>query len=318
MPALQRAGRGPDFASLACRAERDGDEWVVNGQKVWNTLAHMADRGMLVTRTDPDVPKHKGLTYSSTCTPRAWRYAHSADHRTGGVQRGVPHRCPRPRLGPHRRDRRGLAGVSVTTLMNERTTIGGGGGSTERLKRGSGAIAEAVRIWSDRDEKDAVTRDGLMKLWVDAEVLRLTNIRAAEARKAGNPGPEGSISKLRFAEVNKAIYEFCVDLLGLDGLVGYDYEMARAEMIGLYGPPGSGRKMFLRPGPTRSRAAHRDHAQHPRGGARPPGRASRGQGAPVVGGSPLNRVADLGPDDLPRRGRGEEVVHPSGMDPGSK
>ena len=94
----------------------------------------------------------------------------------------------RARLGPHRRDRRGLAGAP-RPLMNERTTIGGGGGSTERLKRGSGAIAEAVRIWSDRDEKDAVTRDGLMKLWVDAEVLRLTNIRAAEARKAATPGP---------------------------------------------------------------------------------------------------------------------------------
>ena len=269
-------GAGSDFASLACRAERDGDEWVVNGQKVWNTLAHMADRGMLVTRTDPDVPKHAGPTYSSTCTPRAWRYAHSgrSPDRRSSTRCTSPMSAPPTRTASARSARAG--GCSATTLMNERTTIGGGGGSTERLKRGSGAIAEAVRIWSDRDEKDAVTRDGLMKLWVDAEVLRLTNIRAAEARKAGNPGPEGSISKLRFAEVNKAIYEFCVDLLGLDGLVGYDYEMARAEMIGLYGPPGSGGRCSCAPGQL-DRGRHiGDHAQHPRGtGARPPGRASR-------------------------------------------
>ena len=183
-------GAGSDFASLACRAERDGDEWVVNGQKVWNTLAHMADRGMLVTRTDPDVPKRKGL-------PTRRMHAPGVEVRplrqiTGQAEFNEVYltdvRVPDS-------DRIGEIGegwrVSATTLMNERTTIGGGGGSTERPKRGSGAIAEAVRIWSDRDEKDAVTRDGLMKLWVDAEVLRLTNIRAAEARKAGNPGPRG-------------------------------------------------------------------------------------------------------------------------------
>ena len=69
---------------------------------------------------------------------------------------------------------------------------------------------------------------------------------AGANRRAGNPGPEGSIAKLLFAEVNMRIYELCVDLLGADGLVGHDYTMRRSEQLGLIGPPGSGRKMFLR------------------------------------------------------------------------
>jgi alkylation response protein AidB-like acyl-CoA dehydrogenase len=134
--------------------------------------------------------------------------------------------------------------VAMTTLSNERTTIGGGGGAPPR---GSGSIAEAVRIFQLNGERaTAVERDRLMQLWIETEVLRLTNMRAAQNRRAGNPGPEGSIAKLMFAEVNQRIYELCVDLLGSAGLVGYDYEMRRAEHLGLTGPPGWSRKMFLR------------------------------------------------------------------------
>jgi alkylation response protein AidB-like acyl-CoA dehydrogenase len=134
--------------------------------------------------------------------------------------------------------------VSMTTLANERTTIGGGGGAPPR---GSGAIAEAVRIWREEvAEKRPAELHRLMRLWIEAEVLRLTNIRAGQNRRAGNPGPEGSIAKLKFAEVNMAIYELCVDLLGADAMVGFDYEMRRAQQLGLTGPAGSSRKMFLR------------------------------------------------------------------------
>ena len=85
-----------------------------------------------------------------------------------------------------------------------------------------------------------------MRLWIEAEALRLTNMRASQNRKAGNPGPEGSIAKLMFAEVNKRIYELCMDLLGPSAMVGYDYTMKRAESLGLVGPAGGSRKMFLR------------------------------------------------------------------------
>ena len=239
-------GAGSDLAGLACRAVRDGDEWVVNGQKVWNTLAHVADRGMLVARTDPDAPKHKGLTYFGLDMHAPGVEVRPLRQITGEAEFNEVYltdvRVPDS-------DRIGDVGegwrVAMTTLMNERTTIGGGSGGPER---GSGAIAEAVRVWREAEGagRDPAAKDRLMKLWIEAEALRLTNVRASRNRKAGNPGPEGSIAKLMFAEVNKRIYELCVDLLGPAGMVGYEFSMKRADSLGLVGPEGSARKMFLR------------------------------------------------------------------------
>jgi alkylation response protein AidB-like acyl-CoA dehydrogenase len=240
-------GAGSDLAGLACRAVRDGDEWIVNGQKVWNTLAHIADRGMLVARTDPDAPKHKGLTYFALDMHAPGVEVRPLRQMTGEAEFNEVYmtdvRVPDA-------DRIGDVGdgwrVAMTTLMNERTTIGGGGGGGGP-RRGSGAIAEAVRIWNEEVlVQTPAVRDRLMRIWIEAEVLRLTNVRASQKRKAGNPGPEGSIAKLMFAEVNERIYELCVDLLGADAMVDYDYTMRRAEQLGLTGPPGSSRKMFLR------------------------------------------------------------------------
>ena len=238
-------GAGSDLASLACRAVRDGDEWVITGQKVWNTMAHIADRGMLVTRTDPDVPKHKGLTYFALDMHAPGVEVRPLMQITGEAEFNEVYltevRVPDS-------DRIGEVGegwrVAMTTLMNERTTIGGGSGAPER---GSGAIAEAVRIWREEAaDRNPATLDRLMRLWCESEALRLTNMRAGQNRRAGNPGPEGSIAKLMFAEVNKRVYELCVDLLGPAGMVGFSYEMRRSEALGLTGPAGSSRKMFLR------------------------------------------------------------------------
>jgi alkylation response protein AidB-like acyl-CoA dehydrogenase len=238
-------GAGSDLAGLSTRAVRDGDEWVISGQKVWNTLAHIADRGMLVTRTDPEAPKHKGLTYFALDMHAPGVEVRPLRQITGEAEFNEVYmtdvRVPDT-------DRIGEVGegwrVAMTTLMNERTTIGGGQGPPGK---GSGAIAEAVRIWKDEVAVHTpAKRDALVRAWIDAEVLRLTNIRASQNRRAGNPGPEGSIAKLSFAEINMRIYELCVDLLGAAALVDYDYEMRRAESLGLVGPPGSSRKMFLR------------------------------------------------------------------------
>jgi alkylation response protein AidB-like acyl-CoA dehydrogenase len=237
-------GAGSDLAGLATRAVRDGDEWVVTGQKVWNTLAHVADRGMLVARTDAELPKHKGLTYFMVDMHAPGVEVRPLRQITGEAEFNEVYltevRIPDA-------DRIGDVGdgwrVSMTTLMNERTTIGG---ATTRAPRRATPVQEAIDIWSKRDDHDPVLRDRLARLYVDFEVLRLTNLRAAARRQMGNPGPEGSIAKLQLANINKAAYELCIDLLGPDGIVGYDYTFKRPDEAGLDAPLGSARKMFLR------------------------------------------------------------------------
>jgi alkylation response protein AidB-like acyl-CoA dehydrogenase len=237
-------GSGSDLAGLATRAVKDGDEWVVNGQKVWNTLAHLADKGMLVARTDPEVPKHKGLTYFMVDMHAPGVEVRPLRQITGEAEFNEVYLTD-VRIADA--DRIGDTGdgwrVSMTTLMNERTTIGAGGGGPQR---GSGSIAEAIYTWKHSDNHTPARRDRLMKLWCDAEVLRLTNMRAAQQARAGNPGPEGSIAKLAFANLNKSVYEWCIDTLGPAGIVDYDYTFRRPSEAALDGAPGTARKFFLR------------------------------------------------------------------------
>lgn len=241
-------GAGSDLAGLACRAVQDGDEWIVTGQKVWNTFAHFAERGMLVARTNPEIAKHRGVTYFGVDMHAPGVEVRPLRQMTGEAEFNEVYftevRVPdADRIG----DIGAGWGVAMTTLSNERTTIGGG--ATGPPARGSGSIAEAVRIWHeelDDSERTPVRRERLVALWSRAEALRLTNIRAGQMRRAGNPGAEGSIAKLMFAQVNMDIYEFCVDLLGARALIDYDFDMRRTDVIGLIGPPGSSRKMFLR------------------------------------------------------------------------
>jgi alkylation response protein AidB-like acyl-CoA dehydrogenase len=220
-------GAGSDVAGLSTRAVRDGDEWVVNGQKVWTTLAHVARWGMLVARTDPDQPKHKGLTYFVVDMKQPGVEVRPLRQMTGDAEFNEVYfteaRIPDDeRLGEVGEGWR----VSLTTLMNERVAIGGA-----VAPRGSGAIGEAVKLWRKLPEhrRDPATLDALMSLWCDAETARLTNIRATHNRAMGVPGPEGSTGKLAFAENNKVIYEFCMRLLGADGMLYGDYQMRRSS-----------------------------------------------------------------------------------------
>ncbi|MEZ5229228.1 MAG: acyl-CoA dehydrogenase family protein [Acidimicrobiales bacterium] len=145
--------------------------------------------------------------------------------------------------------------VSLTTLMNSETPSARAGGGPP--KRGSGAIGAVVDIWNSlpEDRKTPVKRDAVMKEWVKAEVLRLTNMRGAANRKAGNPGPEMSVAKLAAADVNKSCMELAVTLQGPAGLVDFDYTFRRPEDLSVSGHrrTASVTRSFAC-GPTRSRA----------------------------------------------------------------
>jgi alkylation response protein AidB-like acyl-CoA dehydrogenase len=241
-------GAGSDFAGLACRAVRDGDEWVVNGQKVWNTLAHLADWGMLVTRSNPDLPKHKGMTYFAVDMRSPGVDVRPLRQITGEAEFNEVYltdvRIPdSQRIGAEGEGWR----VALTTLMNERTAIGGGAASAGQPRRG-GAATDAVAVWQQlpADQRTAVRRDRLMQLWVRGEVGRLTNLRGAQAARLGNPGPEGSVSKLEFAQFNQALYDFCIDLMGMDGQVGYDYTFRRPDVLDATGAERGLQYAFLR------------------------------------------------------------------------
>jgi len=220
-------GSGSDFAGLSSRGVRDGDEWIVNGQKVWTTLAHISRWGLLVVRTDPEAVKHAGLTAFVVDMHAPGVEVRPLRQMTGEAEFNEVYftdtRIPNAEI-------LGSPGdgwrVSLTTLMNERVSIGGA-----VAPRGSGPIASALRLWRELPEerRDAVARDELVQLWIRSEVGRLTNIRAAQNRKIGVPGPEGSIGKVASAEVNKDVYELCVDLMGANGMLYGSYAMLRPE-----------------------------------------------------------------------------------------
>jgi alkylation response protein AidB-like acyl-CoA dehydrogenase len=224
VPAVLGAGPGSDVAGLATMAVLDGDVWVLNGQKVWTSLGHRARWGLIICRTDPEAVKHAGITAFVVDMHAPGVDVRPLRQMTGGAEFNevyftdvkVPATEILGRPGDGWR-------VSLTTLMNERTAIGGA-----TPPRGSGPIASAVELWQGLPEaaRTPALRDRLLRVWIEAEVIRLSNLRASTNRKMGVPGPEGSIGKLAGAENNKRVYEVCMDLLGADGLLsgGYDVE----------------------------------------------------------------------------------------------
>ena len=234
-------GAGSDLAALSTSAVRDGDEWIVNGQKVWTTLAHVARWGLLLVRTDPEQPKHRGLSYFVVDMAAPGVDVRPLRQMTGEAEFNEVYftdvRIPDAmRLGEVGDGWR----VAITTLMNERVALSGLG----RPPRESGPIAQLLRVWEQRADHDAAARDRLMRLWIECELLRLTSIRAEQRRQLGTPGPEGAVGKLAMSENQQHVFEFCMDLRGPQALLINDYDMVRPTIMG-EGVLGDGRERDL-------------------------------------------------------------------------
>ncbi|WP_406693111.1 acyl-CoA dehydrogenase family protein [Saccharopolyspora sp. ID03-671] len=219
-------GAGSDLAALSTRAVEDGEEWVVDGQKVWTSLAHQARWAILVTRSDPDRPKHKGLTYFICDMTAPGVEVRPLRQITGEAEfnevflTGV--RIPdSQRLGEVGQG----WSVALGTLMNERVAIGG-----RTPPRESGLIGAAAEQWREHpDKRTPGLHDRLLELWVEAEAVRLTSIRLRQQMAVGEPGPEGSAIKSAFAELNQRLTGYQLELLGEEGLAYDDWTFRQPE-----------------------------------------------------------------------------------------
>jgi alkylation response protein AidB-like acyl-CoA dehydrogenase len=226
-------GAGSDLAALATRAVQDGEEWVANGQKVWTSLAQHARRALLVARTDPDVPKHAGLTYFAVDMADPGVEVRPLRQLTGEAEFNEIFLTD---VRIRDADRIGPVGagwkVANATLMSERVSIG----ASRAAPREGGMIASAARTWRSRPElRTPGLHDRMLRLWTEAEVARLAGERLRQQLAAGKPGPEGSAAKLVFARLNQEISGFEVELAGGDGLRYDDWTMRRPEHANFYG-----------------------------------------------------------------------------------
>jgi alkylation response protein AidB-like acyl-CoA dehydrogenase len=207
---------GSDLASLKTKAVKSGGEWVVAGQKVWTTFAHKAKWCMLVARTDPDAPKHQGLTYFIMDMEQEAVEVRPLHQITGEPEFNelfmqearIPDENVVGGVG------NGWA-VAITTLMNERAGLGAASAAGVKM-----SLEELKGLARERGvDDDPVIRQKLAQLTIEVELLRLNSWRGLTAiMKHGVPGPEGSLPKWQWGEVNQALTEVAVEILGEEGV----------------------------------------------------------------------------------------------------
>jgi alkylation response protein AidB-like acyl-CoA dehydrogenase len=226
-------GAGSDLAGLATRAVRDGEYWIVNGQKVWTSMAQHAQMAILVARTDPTVPKHQGLTYFLCDMTDPGIEIRPLRQITGEAEFNevflTDVRVPDAnRLGPEG----GGWKVATTTLNNERVAIGNRPG----VPREGGMIGKVAEAWRSQPKlRNPAMHDELMRLWVESEVTRLTGERLRQRLAVGQPGPEGAGMKIAFAHLAQAISGFELELHGESALRYDDWTMRRPDTVDLTG-----------------------------------------------------------------------------------
>src|SRR5271165_5712042 len=231
---------GSDVAGLRTRAEKDGDTWTVNGQKIWTTGAQMSDYGILLTRTDPNVPKHKGLTmfYLSMKAPgvevRPIKQASGASgfNEVFFTDVKIP---DSQRLGEVGQGWQ----VALTTLMHERLAVGGGQGGGLDVKELMG-LARTLELEDGPAIKNASVRERLADWYVRSAGLKYTTYRTMTALSRGQqPGPEASIAKVVVAPKLQDLSAFAMELEGEAGaLKGDDAPAHGAFQMGWMAAPG--------------------------------------------------------------------------------
>ena len=224
-------GAGSDLAAMATRAVRDGDTWIVDGQKVWTSGAQNARMAILVARTDPDVPKHQGLSYFLCDMDDPGVEVRPLRQLTGEAEFNevflTDVRVPdAQRLGATGEGWK----IANATLNTERMAIGSG------PLRESGMIGVVADVWRTRpDLRTPELHQRLMRLWVEAEAVRVAGLRLNQKVAAGQPGPEGAVVKLLFAKLSQELSGLELELLGEEGLRYSDWTMARPERVVLTG-----------------------------------------------------------------------------------
>jgi 3-oxochol-4-en-24-oyl-CoA dehydrogenase len=211
-------GAGSDLASLGTRAVRDGDEWVVTGQKIWTSLAQFARFGILIARTDPAVPKHRGISYFVCPMDAPGITIRPISDMTGA------HMFNEVFLDEVRLAADNLVGhvgqgwdLAKVTLANERVSLSSGGALW-----GQGPSADALFdvVRSSGGADDPVVRDRLVRLHIEAELLHLIRLRTVSARIRGEaPGPEASVRKVLADEHGQRLFGLAKDLAGAGGML---------------------------------------------------------------------------------------------------
>ena len=231
---------GSDLAALRTRAERDGDDWVINGQKIWTSGAHYSDYGVIVVRTDPAVPKHKGLSYFYIDMKAPGVEIKPIKQLTGDSDFNEVYFTD---VRVSDSQRLGEVGqgwqVSLTTLMNERAAIGGSFGQMDVSLAMS--VAAEVEIDGRPALEDAAVRARIADWYVQEAGLKYTGYRSLTALSRGAlPGPENSIGKLVGAPKMQAMSSYLMDLLGASGAIADEALAAKAGMIqrAYMGAPG--------------------------------------------------------------------------------
>ncbi len=233
-------GAGSDVSASRTRAVREGDEWVVNGQKVWTSGAHYSKWGMLLARSDFDAPKHKGLTYFMLDMTSPGVEVRPLKQMTGGANFNEVFFTDVRIPDSNRVDAVGNGWrVALTTLMNERMSIGAGGSGGAREVDKLIDLAKKHNINGRPAIEDPVIRQELMQLYMWTEGLRFTGYKSLTALSKGQiPGPEGSIGKLAMARLGTRAADLALAIMSGDGMLHRnDAEGAGAWQLALLGYP---------------------------------------------------------------------------------